>query len=159
MKLERDRPSKTISYLYKFLLTCFVALVFLLIVGTLYGVFFHVPSSKNEKIEVLRNDNKGQTFAGIGQIRVPTADPQPAMVILLVSLVYFPDDKAFSEELVFRIGDFRNIIESYVSALSILELQKLGDEGIKMELLHRFNSILRLGQIETLYLNDFMIIE
>ena len=158
MNYSGDRPSKIISILYQCLLACLVVLVFALIAGTIYGMFFHNPSSKREQIEVLQKSGEGQTFTGIGQIRVPTADPQPGMVIILVSFIYYPDDKAFSEELALRVGDFRNIIENYFASLSIPELQKLGDESIKTELLRRFNSILRLGRIEALYFSDFMII-
>ena len=158
MKIIGDRPSKLILSLYKFLFFFLIVLVFLLIAGIIYGVFVNSPSQRDERVEVLRKSGEGQTFTGIGQIRVPTADPQPGMVILMVSFIYYPDDKAFSEELALRIGDFRAVIEKYIASCSISDLQKLGDEGLKSELLRRFNSILRLGQIETLYFSDFMII-
>ena len=158
MRSTRDRPSKTIHYLYRCLLICLIILAIILIAGTFYGVFFNTPSPKYEQMKILRDDDKGQTFTGIGQIRVPTADPQPGMVILMVSFSYYPEDKAFSEELALRVGDFRNIIEKYIASFSISELQELGDEDLKTELLRRLNSILRLGKIETLYFSDFIII-
>jgi len=107
---------------------------------------------------VLQNSGEGQTFTGIGQLRVTTADPQPGMVILFVLFTYYPDDKAFSEELALRVRDFRDIITSYISSFSVIDLQKLGEESIKNELLHRFNVILRLGQIETLLFSEYMIV-
>jgi len=158
MKLSGDRPSKKIFLLYRCLFFCLILLAFVLVAGIIYGILIKSPSSRHEQIEVLQKIGEGQTFTGIGQIRVPTADPQPGMVILMVSFIYYPEDKAFSEELVLRLGDFRTIIESYISSCSVSELQKLGDEGLKSELLRRLNSILRLGQIETLYFSDFMII-
>jgi flagellar basal body-associated protein FliL len=100
----------------------------------------------------------GQTFTGIGRIRISTADPQPGMVILFVSFVYNPGDKLFSEELVLKIKDFREIITDYIGSFSVEELQKQEEENIKLELLRRFNAVLRLGQIETLYFSDFMVI-
>jgi len=159
MGLSGDRPSKIIFFLYRCLLICLAVVVFLLIAGTLYRIFFYSSPSKYERTEVLRKIGEGQTFTGIGQIRVPTADPQPGMVIILVSFVYYPDDKAFAEELALRTVDFRDIIKKYISSHSISELKKLDDENIKTELLRQFNSIIKLGQIETLYFSDFMIIE
>ena len=100
----------------------------------------------------------GQTFTGIGRIRIPTADPQPGMVILFVSFIYNPEDKVFSEELVYKIRDFREIIEDYIGSYTVEDLQNQEEENIKLELLRRFNALLRLGQIETLYFSDFLII-
>ena len=120
-------------------------------------MFFHDNPPGHEQTTIFP-EGGGQTFTGIGRIRVSTADPQPGIVILFVSFIYYPDDKVFSEELVLRIKDFREIIENYIGSFSIEDLQKQEEENIKHELLRRFNAILRLGQIETLYFSDFMII-
>jgi flagellar basal body-associated protein FliL len=45
----------------------------------------------------------------------------------------------------------------YLGSLSVSELQMLGEENIKTELLRQFNAILRLGRIEALYFVDFLI--
>jgi flagellar basal body-associated protein FliL len=115
------------------------------------------PSSPLTGVGVLP-ESGGQTFTGIGRIRVSTADLEPGMVILFVLFNYDPGDKVFSEELVLKIRDFREIIVDYIGSFSAEELQKLDEEDIKRELLHRFNAVLRLGQIETLYFSDFLII-
>ena len=161
MKSPGYRRLQALSFVYRILMICLFALGLIIIGGTIYGVFFHTgtPDHKpNKQIDVLRKNGEGQTFTGIGRLRVSTADPQPGMVIIFVSFVYNPDDKAFSEELVLRIGDFRHIIEAYFSSLTTSELQKQGEERIKSELLRRFNTVLKLGQIETIYFSDFMII-
>lgn len=152
-----NKPSKAISLLYKCLLACVGVLVLALIAGTLYGLFNNAHQ-KNMQTGEPQKSGGGQTFTGIGQIRAPTADPQPATVILMVSFVYYPDDKAFAEELALRVGDFRDVIKSYFASYKASELQKLGDEAIKTEILRRFNAILRLGQIDTLYFSDFVIV-
>ena len=159
MKIVRDRPSKFISTVYLSLIICLVVLVIILIAGTIFGRFFHTSSSKLEQKGVLLEGNKGQTYTGIGQIRVPTADPQPSMVIIVVLFIYDPEDKAFSEELAFRTGEFRDIIKKYFGSFSTAELRKYSDEILKTELLQRLNRILRLGQIEILYFSDFIIID
>jgi flagellar basal body-associated protein FliL len=120
-------------------------------------VFFHVKPPADGQINVLL-ETGGQTFTGIGRIRISTADPQPGMVIIFVSFIYYPEDKVFSEELVLKIRDFREIITDYISSFTVEDLQNQEEENIKLELLKRFNALLRLGQIETLYFSDFMII-
>ena len=155
-----DRRTRILSALYRSLIICLLVLGLIIIGGTIYSVFYHDNPPGHEQINILPEIGEigGQTFTGIGRIRIPTADPQPEMVVLFVSFVYYPDDKVFSEELVFKIGDFREIIVDYIGSFTVEELQKQEEENIKHELLRRFNAVLRLGQIETLYFSDFMII-
>jgi flagellar basal body-associated protein FliL len=115
-------------------------------------------SQQGIQIETILNGDNEQIFTGIGQIRISTLDPQPGLVIISVSFMYDPSDKAFAEELVLRVKELRGIIQNYFCSFSALELQKQADESLKTELLQRFNSILRLGQIEKIYFSDYMII-
>ena len=146
--------------MYRGLLICLLLLGLVIIGGTIYGVFFTEKPPTDKQINVLPEIGEigGQTFTGIGRIRVPTADPEPGMVILFVSFIYYPEDKVFSEELVLRIRDFREIIEDYIGSFTVEDLQNQEEDIIKLELLRRFNALLRLGQIETLYFSDFLII-
>ena len=156
--LQRDRRTQILFSLYRCLLLCLLLLGLIIIGGTVYGVFFNEKPPTDEQINVLPEIG-GQTFTGIGRIRIPTADPQPGMVILFVSFIYNPEDKVFSEELVYKIRDFREIIEDYIGSYTVEDLQNQEEENIKHELLRRFNAVLRLGQIETLYFSDFMLIK
>jgi len=155
--IQGDRRTWIISSLYRGLLICLLLLGLIIIGGTIYQVFFHDNSPRYDQINILP-ESEGQTFTGIGRIRISTADPEPGMVILFVSFIYHPDDKFFSEELVSKIGDFREIIMDYIGSFSIENLRKLEEEYIKLELLKRINAVLRLGQIETLYFSDYIII-
>jgi flagellar basal body-associated protein FliL len=105
-----------------------------------------------------REPEADRVFAGIGRIRTVTAPPE-ATVVLSVAFPYASADRAFSEELAARVGDLRNAAAGYFAALSPAELQEKGEEAVKAELLDRYNRMLRLGRIETLYFNDYMIIE
>lgn len=157
-----DSPDKRhlqiLSRVHKGLLITLIILCLVFIGGTIYGFFFHTVSSKNSQIDITGKNTEGQIFTGIGRIRVPTRDTQPGMVIIFVSFFYFPEDKPFAEELALRIGDFRDIISEYIASFPIAELQQTSEESIKAELLNRLNAILRLGKLERLYFNDFMII-
>jgi len=126
--------------------------------GTIYGKLFKPVHPQYERPANPEYSGKGQIFSGIGQIRVSTSDSQPGTVILFVSFTYYPEDKAFAEELALRVREFRDIITGYIGSLSVTVLHQTSEENIKAELLRRFNAILRLGQIENLYFVDFMII-
>ena len=156
-KLIGDRRLRILFYIYRSLIVIIILLCLIIIGGTIYGVFSNSTPPGSVQVDELQN-NKGQTFTGIGPLRVPTVDPQPGMVIIYVAFTYFPQDKSFSEELVLRVRDFREIIMGYIGSFSVTDLQKQGEDLIKAELLRRFNAILRLGQIETLYFSDFMIV-
>jgi flagellar basal body-associated protein FliL len=80
-------------------------------------------------------------------------------VILQAAFPYFPGDRPFSEELVSRIRDFRSLTADYFGALSPEELRIKGEDEVKAELLAQYNALLRLGQISTLYFNEFMLID
>ena len=162
MKSTADKRLQTLSFVYRGLIIFLAFLGAVFIGGTIYGVALRPISPKNEQVDVLQKSGEknegGQTFTGIGRIRVSTMDPDPGMVIIFVSFVYYPEDKSFSEELALRIGDFRNIIADYFGSFTIVELRELSEEHIKTELLSRFNAILRLGQLETLYFGDYMVV-
>ena len=158
MKSTGDRRSRLLFFVYKGLIICLVLLGLFIFAGTIYGVFFHTIPSNDLRVTVSQKAGEGQTFIGIGQLRVFTSDPQPGVVIIYVSFTYYPSDKAFSEELALRVRDFKQIIIDYFGAFSISELQNLDEDSMKTELLRRFNTILRLGQIEILYFTDFMVV-
>ncbi|MDR1128818.1 MAG: flagellar basal body protein FliL, partial [Treponema sp.] len=98
-------------------------------------------------------------FTGIGRIRASTGAPEPATVILSIAFPYPSQDRAFSEELAARIGDFRSGAIAYFASLSTEELRQKDEAAIKTELLGRFNDLLRLGRITALYFSDYLIIE
>jgi flagellar basal body-associated protein FliL len=158
MNLAGDRRSRILLYVYRSLIGFLLLLGLTFIGGTIYGVFFHKSPPNQVQSTATQKAGEGQTFTGIGSIRVSTADAEPVMVILFVSFVYYPEDRAFSEELALRVRDFRQIIIDYFSSFLASELRDLDEGDIKSELLLRFNSVLRLGKIETLYLSDLMIV-
>jgi flagellar basal body-associated protein FliL len=162
MKSVGDRRLRLLSFVYRILIFCLILVGLVLIGGTIYGVFFHVKPPEIKPSDTLLVNGQGQTFTGIGRMRISTkpsaADAQPGMVIVYVSFFFYPEDKAFSEELALRVKDFREIISDYIGSFSVAELHKKGEDDIKSELLRRFNAILRLGKIGALFFSDFMIV-
>jgi flagellar basal body-associated protein FliL len=143
--------------IYRFLLGLLAVLALVLIVGSIYGLSLR-PAAPPQAQTGETGVAPAHIFRGLGQIRVSTLEPQPETAVLFVSFVYDPMDLAFSEELSLRIRDFREITANYIGSFSAAELRNMNEDYIKTELLHRFNALLRLGRIETLYFIDFMII-
>jgi hypothetical protein len=55
--------------------------------------------------------------------------------------------------------DIRRITSDYFAAVKAEELGLREETEIKSDLLARYNGILRLGQLTTLFFNDYLIIE
>ena len=162
-----ERPSWGLLALYRSLMAVFLLLILSLLAGTLYALIFRGALGR-ERPEL--SAAAGETtaaesrvpagvFAGIGRIRTATSGSQPAAVILSVAFPYAPGDRPFSEELAAKIGAFRTLTVNYFAALSAAELNHKDEGEIKRELLEHYNGILRLGSIEELYFNDYIVIE
>jgi flagellar basal body-associated protein FliL len=164
-----EHPSRGLLVLYRVLVGVVFLLIFLLLGGTLYALVIRPsaglnraggsPASQSREAAEGPEDYTGGVFTGIGRIRAVTAEPQAATVLLSVTFPYPPEDRAFSEELAAKIGQFRGITAEYFASFSVAALRAKADGAIKEELRQRYNSILRLGSISRLYFNDYMIIE
>ena len=163
MEQSEHKRSWLLPFVYRSLKICLITLGIIIAAGSIYGIFFRAAPSggatdTQTNIQHGGHEGQRQTFTGLGRLRISTADPQPGTVILFVSFPYYPHDRAFSEELALRIRDLREIIMNYIGSFTAAELQRQDEEVIRAELLRRVNAILRLGQIETLFFSDFMII-
>ncbi|MCL2093694.1 MAG: flagellar basal body-associated FliL family protein [Treponema sp.] len=152
----RQKPG-FLAVLYRILLVCLVLVVFIIIGGTLFSIF-NPPSGAPPLAPQTVPAGTAEIFTGIGRLRVSTSDLQPGVVIINVAFPYYPEDLAFTEELALRVGDFRDIINTYIASYTIEDLLGADEEQIKSDLLRELNAVLRLGRIETLYFTDFMVI-
>jgi flagellar basal body-associated protein FliL len=148
---------------YRILLGTAAVLALILLAGTLYALVFRPgspePPGRAGENGPAQSVPGGGIFTGIGRIRAATAGPNPATVILSVTFPYPSNDKPFTEELASQIVNFRNAAHEYFASLSTEELRRKDDASIKAEILRRYNRLLRLGQIETLYFNEYLVIE
>lgn len=161
---------------------CIIALVFILvailIAGSVYAVvrpsdsapLFRVGSadvierggqeSPNSGLSASHSANGAVgVFSGIGRLRIPIAGQPPATVILSISFPYPLSDRVFAEELASRIGEFRSIATGFFAALSMEKIKDLDEDAAKAEILGRYNALLRLGKIETLYFSDLLVVD
>jgi flagellar basal body-associated protein FliL len=163
-----ERAALSLPGLVSRILTVTAAVLALaLLGGTVYALAFR---GKGEKAEAAApapvpegsppaEAGLDSMFTGVGRIRASTSAPEAATVILSIAFPYSPRDNAFSEELASRIGDFRAGASDYFASFSADELRQKDDAALKAELLDRFNAMLHLGQITTLYFSDYLIIE
>jgi flagellar basal body-associated protein FliL len=169
MKLSiKALPTVTIIYRSLFVLLLFLVIFFL--GGTVYAFFFRNADraiAVNAAPAISAVQGEQSIFTGIGRFRLSTADiseanltdAQPVTVVISVTFPYTPEDRAFSEELAARVRDFRTLTESYFLLIKSEDLKDMSEEQIKADLLERYNSVLRLGKIDTLYFGDFMLLD
>lgn len=154
-----EYPSRGLLVLYRVLVGVVFLLIFVLFGGTLYALVFRGSAGRGDSQGAPIPGEAGGVFTGIGRIRAVTAGPRTATVILSATFPYPPEDRAFSEELAAKIGQFRGITAEYFAAFPVEELRRKEEGAVKEDLRQRYNSILRLGSITRLYFNDYMIIE
>jgi flagellar basal body-associated protein FliL len=183
MKREINVPGKKLIVIYRIIVVIMLLLVVLLIAGSLYafirprdsGPLFRIGAVKDGGTSrggqggaVRDVDGAYSVFTGIGTLRIqnagkakaaPQAGQQQAVIILTISFPYKADDRPFTEELASHVSEFRSIAVSYFANLWQDNLAKLDEDKAKAEILARYNALLHLGRIETLYFNDLMIVD
>lgn len=100
-------------------------------------------------------------FTTLRIITMPNEDSQGNASILVVTpwLSYEGGDSAFYEELVSRKRLFTSFFVEYFSSRSKNALLSIGEKNIKQELLDKFNSELRLGQLSAIYFDDYIFLD
>jgi flagellar basal body-associated protein FliL len=165
-RTQRKKTSLLLIF-YRALLTLVLLLVLVILGGTLYALVFRpkpavaAPAVSSTPVSPSASAAAAEAniFTGLGRLRCPIAGVNPGMVILQVVFPYYPGDRPFSEELVSRIRELRNASSAYFADLTVEDLAGKNEADVKAELLSRYNAILRLGQIEVLYFNEYMLID
>ena len=178
MKREITPLSGRLLIAYRVLVVLALALAVVLITGSLYALFrspnsrplFRIGSA-NSAAGGGKQGGRGSdaetaspmvlpnVFSGVGRLRIPLAGEPAAALVLSISFPYSADDRPFAEELASRIGDFRSIAAEYFASLPREKAVNLDEEAAKTGILGRYNALLRLGRIETLYFGDLMIVQ
>ncbi|GHV85933.1 flagellar basal body protein FliL [Spirochaetia bacterium] len=152
MKRVEEHPPQNMVILYRVLLCTAAVLVFILIAGTIYGFV-----KRGKSPEAVPEAAGGESlFSGLGTMRIPTADPEPETLVISIAFPYNKNDRPFSEELASRLTWFKSSTTEYLGAFSAQELTALSTDTINQELLNRYNSVLKLGQIKEIYILEYM---
>ncbi|MDR1398593.1 MAG: flagellar basal body-associated FliL family protein [Treponema sp.] len=166
-------PKKGATRVYHTLILVAVLLALLIAAGTIYALVFRnsteplysIPAAPTTAAPTQTPFTDTQVFQlqeifpGIGRLRAVSADKPPVTIVVSIAFPYLPEDRPFTEELTAKIPEFRNTTLEYFSTHSAVELRQSGEAAIKTNLLRRYNNLLRLGSISTLYFNDFMFID
>lgn len=96
-------------------------------------------------------------FGDIGTLRAKTKDN--VSIVIAPYFEYDENDTAFQEELVKNKIVMRELIIQFFKQKTKREIQSLGEENIKTEILFSINKILVLEKIEKLYFEKFIILE
>ncbi|MDR0759131.1 MAG: flagellar basal body-associated FliL family protein [Treponema sp.] len=163
IRQREEEASRRGKAVYRVLMWIAAALALVLLAGTLYALVFRSgraePPLQTRGSALLQSATDGGVFTGIGRLRAATAGPEPVTVILSIVFPYPADDKPFTEELASQIVNFRSTTHEYFASLTAEELRRKDDASIKAEILRRYNPLLRLGQIKTLYFSEYLVIE
>jgi flagellar basal body-associated protein FliL len=165
VKIIITPKTKTSQYLYIGLLSLAGVLVLLLIIGTIIGVarssgakpLFRLGKTGAPSARTAASDDDIRVFSGLGRLRIPLSNS--STLILSIAFPYPAHDTAFTEELAAKTGEFRSLATGYFSALGAGKIVNLDEEAAKQEILTRYNAVLRLGRISTLYFSDMMVID
>ncbi|MDR0638355.1 MAG: hypothetical protein LBG27_05560 [Spirochaetaceae bacterium] len=155
-----------IRFIDKALVIIVLFLVFIIAATTVWALLFREnPDGRTTVAASETAANREvveQNFAGIGRVRTVLQKEQGkdgATVIIRVVFPYNAADRAFTEELVKNTGMFRETITTYFAGMAASDPRLHNEAVIKMELLERFNTRLRLGKIDRLFFSEFLIIE
>jgi flagellar basal body-associated protein FliL len=162
MSMNNHKGPQTLLVIYRCLIA--LALIILLVIagGAIWAVFLKpqggAKPGQTPSQAAVQNE-KGRVFTGMGRLRFPLGGDQDAAIIISITFPYNPDDRAFSEELASRVGELRALTGVYFKSQTASQLEKINEEDMKKSLLDQYNRVLRLGNIEILYFNDYMIID
>ncbi|MDR2518853.1 MAG: flagellar basal body-associated FliL family protein [Spirochaetaceae bacterium] len=164
--LKNTGAARILTVSYRVLIIIGLALALFLAGGTVYGLLFKhakpiytVPAPAPPPPQGRNPPLDSRIFTGIGRLRIMSGDTPPVTVVVSIAFPYNPQDVPFAEELASKIPDLRNAAAEYFRGRGAEELGGMDEQDIKAELLGRYNRLLRLGAIDTLYFNDFMLID
>jgi flagellar basal body-associated protein FliL len=170
---QTARNRKQPDSIVRFLTAVLIALVLLILGGTFYAII-RGPAAGSARQGGTAEGGSGENrpngigasspgaiavFTGLGRLRIPVGGASRATVVLSIVFPYPAEDLPFTEELAGKVPLLRRIVQDYFGSLTPAELVSPNEDKTKAELLRRFNGELRLGSIDVLFFNDFMILE
>jgi flagellar basal body-associated protein FliL len=163
VKINFTVNPEVLRILYTALLSLAGALIGLLVIGTIFGIarsdgakpILHL-GKQTESGSVQTYNEDIRVFSGLGRLRIPLSNS--STLVLSIAFPYKHNGIAFTEELALKINEFKEIAINYFSSLPVDKTNKIDETAAKTEILRRYNEILRLGSIETLYFSDMMVL-
>jgi flagellar basal body-associated protein FliL len=151
----------------RLLLFILTALLAVMVLGTLWALTARPkapPQNGGLAPETAQNPLKPHIFTEMGRVRARLGQPErksggEATVVISISFPYSDSDRAFLDELSLNVGKFRTATVDYFGAIPADSPLLTDEKSLKKDLLTRYNNMLRLGKVETLYFSEYVIID
>ncbi len=144
-------------------LLCVAASLLVGIVGTTAWAFASGrahPGSRSHSGDAIPPDLPAEgMFTDLGALRAPTADTDPAVVVVTPVFAYDPADIAFREELTAKKSLIRSTITVWFRRQTKADLAKLGETGVKAAVLGAINGILETGTVTRLFFTEYSVLD
>ncbi len=141
-------------------------LIFIILIGTLFAfINKQTQTGKNLRHQDPSPQALNDTltsFTELGQIRTSTAtdaNQRQATIILEPWFSYEKTDSAFLEELLGKRKKIRSIISDYFLLHTYSQLMDIGENRVKVELLHLINNELTMGKISAIYFEEYLFLQ
>lgn len=97
-----------------------------------------------------------EAFTGLGTIRTGTHDKPSVPIVITPFFSYPADDTQYYEELCRKTDRISLLIKNYFAEFTKEQLLENGEQKVKKDLLQLINDELVLGQISTLYFEQYI---
>lgn len=135
-----------------------ILLVLVLAAGSLWGL---ATGSRAKKLARAGEDLPAgaRVFTGLGTIRASTGDKPPAVIVASPSFPYPASDRAFAEELESKKEAMRQAVKNWLSTKTAAELSPSFEAATKAGIRDAINGVLALGDVDTIWLSDFSVVQ
>ena len=104
-------------------------------------------------------ESKSTFYNDFGKIRTFTSDNSKIPVVFVPIFKYAKNNDPLFEEICQKKTKLQNIMASYFTNKTKKQLNSIGDEAIKNQILLQINEELSMGKIEELYFEEFLILD
>ena len=155
--------SKTINKINRILFILLEIIVFVIILISLFH-FLHKTNNTNKYRKIdnpteIQKNIEYSLFSDFGRLRTYTCDTQQIPVVILPFLSYKSENTFLYEELCQKQRKIKSIILQYFTQKTQEELFSLGEEKVKLEILTQINDELSMGNIESIFFEEYLFLE
>lgn len=155
--------SKTINKINRILFILLGIIVFVIILISLFHFLYKTNNTnKYRKIDnptEIQKNIEYSLFSDFGRLRTYTCDTQQIPVVILPFLSYKSENTFLYEELCQKQRKIKSIILQYFTQKTQEELFSLGEEKVKLEILTQINDELSMGNIESIFFEEYLFLE
>ena len=135
-----------------------ILLALALAAGTIYGL------ATGSRAKMLARGEAGlpagsKVYTGLGTLRAASRDKPPAIILATPSFPYPAGDRAFGEELDSKQEALRQAVIKWLSTKTAEELSPAFEAATKAGIRDALNGILDLGEVDTIWLSDFSVVQ